>query len=68
MKIRKYFTYHWVFLIGLLKKEAGSEKSQPLLTYEKHRVKITFLRIIIKTLFYGVQVVFFLPVASETPF
>ena len=54
------------------KKEAGSKKSQPLLTYEKHRVKITLLNIITKTktrstkdLFCVVQVVFFLPVASE---
>jgi hypothetical protein len=54
------------------KKEAGSKKSQPLLTYEKHRVKITLLNIITKTkisstktLFCVVQVDFFLPVASE---
>ena len=47
------------------KKEASPRESQPLLTYEKHRVKITLLKIIIKTLFCVVQVVFFLPDASE---
>ena len=65
-------TYLYYVLLGIFygvfkKKEASSEKSQPLLTYEKHRVKITLLKIIIKTLFCGVQVVFFLIVASETP-
>ena len=56
-----------------LKKKASSKKSQPLLTYEKHRVKITLIYITIKTntrsiktLFCGVHVDFFLTVASET--
>jgi hypothetical protein len=54
------------------KKEADSKKSQPLLTYEKHRVKITLIKFMsktnnsdIKTLFCGVHVDFFLPASSE---
>jgi hypothetical protein len=31
----------WINLGYGIKKEASSKKSQPLLTYEKHRVKIT---------------------------
>lgn len=55
-------------MAGPKKKEASSKKSQPLLTYEKHRVKVTILKISIKTLFFGAQVDFFLPAASETLF
>ena len=48
-------------------KKASPEKSQPLLTYEKHQVKIT-LKIQIRNLFFGTQFAFFQPGASEIPF
>ncbi len=50
------------------KKEASSRKSQPLLTYEKHRVKITLLFVHIKILFFFSQIDLFPTAFFETLF